>query len=314
MLGVSGIFSDLEVEVELDAPIGSMTWYGVGGRADVLLRPRTIEALSTLVKRCRRSQTPLRILGRGANLLVADEGVDGVVVKLDHDLFRTTEYEERHGDVFLKAMAGADTAKTIMDCARRGLEGLSQMAGIPSSIGGAVRMNAGGAYGCIGDSVYTVLCMKKSGTLITYREDDLVFDYRSTNIPDPIILGATFRLHQTDPIALRKRVMEIFEYKKSTQPLAEHSAGCAFRNPFDPEIEERVSAGRLIDEADLKGERIGGAVVSPRHANFITVEAGATATDVMRLIDLIRSRVFDNSGIELETEVVIWKRGNEGEL
>jgi len=314
MLGVSGIFSDLEVEVELDAPIGSMTWYGVGGRADVLLRPRTIESLATLVKRCRRSETPLRILGRGANLLVADEGVDGVVVKLDHDLFRTTAYEEKRGDVFLKAMAGADTAKTIMDCARQGLDGLSQMAGIPSSIGGAIRMNAGGAYGCIGDAVHTVLCMKKSGELITYEEHDLVFDYRSTNIPDPIILGATFRVRPTDPIALRRRVKEIFEYKKSTQPLAEHSAGCAFRNPYDPEIEQRVSAGKLIDQAGLKNTRIGGAVVSARHANFITVEAGATATDVIRLMNLVRERVFGLAGIELETEVVIWKRGTEGEL
>lgn len=308
MLGVSGLFSDLDVEVELDAPIGAMTWYGIGGNADVLLRPRSVATLSTLLTRCRRTETPLRVLGRGANLLVADDGVDGIVVKLDADIFTSIEYEEKHGDIFLKAMAGADTARTIMDCARRGLEGLSQMAGIPSSIGGAIRMNAGGAYGCIGDAVHTVLCMKKNGELITYREDDLVFDYRTTNIPDPLILGATFRLHATDPIALRERIKEIFKYKKSTQPLAEHSAGCAFKNPFDPEIEERVSAGKLIDEAGLKNANIGGARVSPRHGNFITVDGSATATDVMRLMDHVRERVFAYCGIDLHNEVVIWKR------
>jgi UDP-N-acetylmuramate dehydrogenase len=143
---------------------------------------------------------------------------------------------------------------------------------------------------------------------VTYRAADLTFGYRETNIPDPIILGVNFRLRPDDPIALRQRVKESFEYKKSAQPLAEHSAGCVFRNPIDPVSEQRASAGRLIHEAGLKGTRIGGASVSTRHANFIVTEPGATADDVIRLMDDIRRRVFDHAGIELQDELVIWRR------
>ncbi len=311
MLGSSSssLFSDLDVEVTLDAPLGVMTWYGIGGRADVLLRPRTVEALEALAKRCHRSGVPLRILGSGANLLVADGGVDGIVVRLDQPVFKETKYLPRNGDItIIRAMAGADMAKTLMDAARRGLEGLSQMSGIPATIGGAVRMNAGGKFGCIGDSVETVMCITRNGQRVIYPVSELKFKYRATNIPDPIILGATFQLRDEDPIALRNRVKEIFEHKKSAQPLGEHSAGCVFKNPIDPVTEKRVSAGRLIDEAGLKGFAIGGAKVSTRHANFIVVDVNAAASDVMQVMAEIKRRVFDSSGIELETEIVVWDR------
>jgi UDP-N-acetylmuramate dehydrogenase len=313
MLGSSSssLFSDLDVEVKPDAPIGAMTWYGIGGRADLLVRPRRIDALATLIRRCWRSGVPLRVFGRGANLLVADEGVGGIVVRLDQPAFLRTRYRTS-GDVqLLLAGAGADLAKTLMDAARRGLEGLSHLAGIPATIGGAVRMNAGGAYGCIGDAVQSVTCLDRHGERVTYRAGDIEFGYRQTNIPDPVILGVNFRLRPDDPIALRKRVKEIFEYKKSTQPLAEHSAGCVFRNPIDPVSEQRVSAGKLIDEARLKGTRIGGASVSTRHANFIVTEPGATADDVIRLMSEIRKRVFEHCGLKLEDELVIWRRDQE---
>lgn len=307
---VSSLFGDLDVEAVPDAPIGpAMTWYGIGGRADLLLHPRSVEALQTLVKRCHRSGTPLRVLGNGANLLVADEGVDGVVVKLDHDCFTELKYNVAGAIHAMKVGGGADMAKTLMDSTRRGLEGLSQMAGIPASIGGAICMNAGGAYGAIGDAIESVTCLTKSGEKVTYPAKEIRFDYRATNIPDPIILSATFHLTPTDPIALRDRVMEIFRYKKSTQPLADHSAGCTFKNPIDPVTEQRVSAGKLIDEAGLKGLTIGGATVSDRHANFVVTAPGATANDVLKLLEEIRRRVYDKHGIELKEEIAIWRRG-----
>ncbi|MHC4108011.1 MAG: UDP-N-acetylmuramate dehydrogenase [Planctomycetota bacterium] len=304
------MFSDLDVEVVPDAHLGAMTWYGIGGHADLLLLPNSLEALSTLVKRCSRSGTPLRVFGHGANLLVADEGVDGIVVSLDTPPFRQTKYRESGGQHTMQAMAGADMAKTLMDATRRGLEGLSQMAGIPASVGGAIRMNAGGAFGCIGDAVRSVTCLTKTGERVTYRADDLAFDYRTVNIAEPVILSATLNLQPTDPIALRKRVKEIFAFKKSTQPLAEHSAGCTFKNPIDPETEQRVSAGKLIDEAGLKGHTIGGASVSHHHANFIVIQFPATADDVLQLLDLIRRRVYEHAGIELEHEIVVWRRSD----
>jgi UDP-N-acetylmuramate dehydrogenase len=153
----------------------------------------------------------------------------------------------------------------------------------------------------------------RRGDLVTYPAAELRFDYRATNIPDPLIIAATFELEPADPIALRRRVKEIFAFKKSTQPLAGHSAGCTFKNPIDPVSEERVSAGRLIDETGLKGQRVGGATVSHQHANFIITEPGATAGDVLQLMELIRRRVYEHCGIELEDEIVVWRRREDEE-
>lgn len=309
----SSLFGDLEVDVTPDAALGPMTWYGIGGRADLLLRPRNVDALATLMKRCRRSGTPIRVLGSGANLLVADEGVDGIVVKLDTPAFVDVRYNPQGEVHALKAMAGADMPRTLMDTVRRGLDGLTPMAGIPASIGGALRMNAGGAFGSIGDAVHSVCCLTRAGELVTYPRNELDFEYRRTNIPDPIIVSAIFNLQPTDPIAMRARVKEIFAFKKSTQPLADHSAGCTFKNPYDPVLEQRISAGKLIDEAGLKGTTIGGASVSPQHANFIITQPSTRTDDVLRLLDLIKSRVFDVHGLELEEEVVIWRRNGDAE-
>lgn len=309
----SSLFGDLDVEAVADAPLGRRTWYGIGGNADLLIRPRSVDALATLVKRCRLSSTPLRVLGSGANLLVGDDGIDGVVVHLDTPAFKEIKYNTA-GDIHaMKAMAGADMAKALMDSVRRGLEGLVQMAGIPASVGGALRMNAGGAFGCIGDAVQSVTCLTRAGEVVTYPAGELRFGYRETNIPDPIILSAVFDLTPGDPLALRDKVKEIFTFKKSTQPLADHSAGCTFKNPIDPISEQRVSAGKLIDEAGLKGLSVGGAEVSTHHANFIVTKPGAKADDVLHLLELIRKRVFEHAGVELEEEVVIWRReGRQG--
>ena len=310
MLGsvVSSLFGDLDVEALPDAPLGPLTWYGIGGRADLLIKPRSIDALATLAKRCHRSQTPLRVLGAGANLLVDDEGVDGVVVRLDAPAFTEIKYNKSGAVNAMHAMAGADLARTLMDAARRGLDGLSALAGIPASVGGALRMNAGGAYGSIGEAVRAVACITRAGEVVHYEPPGLRFLYRQSNIVDPIILSATFHMRECDPVGLRQRVKEIFNFKKSTQPLADHSAGCTFKNPIDPVTEQRVPAGKLIDEAGLKGRAVGGVVVSDQHANFIIARAGATAHDVLELIELIEARVFDVHGMRLERELVVWKR------
>jgi UDP-N-acetylmuramate dehydrogenase len=309
LTGHASLFADLDVDVRPDAPLGSLTWYGVGGHADLLVSPASVEALQTLAKRCARSGIPLRIFGSGANLLIADEGTDGIVVRLDHETFRGVRFNPRGAERVLKAMAGADMQKTMMDATRRGLAGLGQMAGIPATIGGALRMNAGGAFGCIGDAVETVSCITAGGQLVTYPASELRFEYRRTNIPDPIIVSATFRLEPDDPVALRDRVKEIYAFKKSTQPLGENSAGCAFKNPIDPVTEQRVPAAKLIDEAGLKGLARGGARVSEQHANFVVTEPGATAADVIAVLEEVRRRVFDDAGIELEREIDLWRRG-----
>ncbi len=305
--GLSSLFADLEVDATPDAPLGEFTWYGIGGRADVLVRPRTVEALATLMRRAHRQGTTVRVLGSGANLLVADEGVDGIVVKLDAPCFTESLHNAKGEVEALRVGAGADLAKTLNEATRRGLEGLSHLAGIPSSIGGAIRMNAGGRYGATGDTVHSVGCLSRSGELRVYPASELRFGYRETNIPDPIVLWAAFRLQQVDPVALRTRVMEIMNYKKSTQPLAENSAGCMFRNPTLASG-ERTSAGKLIDEAGLKGTKVGGASISPRHGNFVTVERGARTADVLELVRRVQVRVRETHGVDLVREVVHWSR------
>ena len=303
----SQLFGDLDVTVELDAPIGAMTWFGIGGKADALVHPHTKDALVTLVARCAQSLVPIRVLGKGANLLVDDDGVDGIVLMMDDPIFRELKFN-RNGPVHrLHAMAGADLFKTVNELARQGLSGMEQVAGIPGTIGGGLRMNAGGTYGCIGDNVETVQCCSMSGELLSYDASQLEFSYRSTNIPEGIVLSATFTLQPSQPVAVRARVREIFAAKQAAQPMADKSAGCAFRNPNDREG-TRVPAGRLIDEAGLKGLTEGGATVSTQHANFITTNPTATASHVRKLMALVQQRVMDHHGIQLEPEVVTWER------
>lgn len=307
--GASRLFADLDVDVEPDAPLGPRTWFGVGGRADALVSPRSVEALQTLVARCQRDGIDLRVLGEGANLLVADEGVGGVVVRLDAPCFRECALNRRGGVEAVRAMAGADLPKLILDSARIGLEGLEGLAGIPASVGGAVRMNAGGAFGAIADRLHSVAVIDRRGELAIHPVSDLALGYRRCWLPGPVLLWAAFRLDEGDPVRLRSRVKEVFSYKRSTQPLADHSAGCMFRNP-DAELDGvRRGAGWLIDQAGLKGLSIGGAEVSRQHANFFTVHPGATAFDLLELSALVASRVFDRFGVRLEREVVVWSRG-----
>lgn len=306
----STLLDDLDVDIELDAQIGAMTYFAIGGRADALIRPRSANALSLLLRRCHDDEIPCRILGKGANLLVDDQGVDGLVIKLDHECFTSVRFNREGSVDAMHVMAGTDLAKIVMETARCGLEGLSAMAGIPASIGGAIRMNAGGVYGDISDSLSTVTCLTHVGELITYKKSDLAFDYRESKIADPIILSATFELQECDPVALRTRVKEIFAWKKSRQPLADSSAGCAFKNPLDEEG-NRVSAGKIIEESGLKGLTIGGSSVSEQHANFITTNAHATGTDVISLMKEIQRVVLEQTGFVLQHEVVIWSRDPE---
>lgn len=309
--GPSRLFADLDVSVELDASLAQHTWFGIGGRADALVHPHSTEALATLVARCSRDQVPLRILGSGANLLVDDEGIDGVVVKLDHECFQRVEFNSDGMVERMRVHGGASMERLVQECARRGLRGIEQMAGIPASLGGAIRMNAGGKFGAIGDAVDAVAVLDRDGQTRIFTRDDIDFGYRHTSLPAGIVLWASLRVAPDDPVACRARVKEIFAYKKASQPMAANSAGCMFRNPTLPNG-TRESAGKLIDLAGLKGTRVRSAFVSQEHGNFIAVDregGGARTEDVRELVELVQRRVFERFGVELETEVVFWRRG-----
>lgn len=290
------IFSGLEDIVREKCPLGEHTWYGLGGAADYFIRPKTTEQLKAVILRCRENDVPLRVLGYGSNLLIGDEGVKGAVIKLDSDEFCHFDFQETS----LLAGAGANLNKLVLDSVRKGLGGLEALTGIPGSIGGAVRMNAGGSFGDIGSSIKSITVMDKEGNIFEKEKPELVFDYRWVNVTAPVILKATLELTESDPEAMLKMVKEVWIYKKNSQPLNTKNAGCIFKNP------RGMSAGALIDRAGLKGTQIGGAVVSEKHANFITTEKGCTSTDVKKLIELIQTKVKETLDVELETEIEIW--------
>lgn len=302
---IANLFADLPIRHELNKPLAPLTWYGVGGPAKVLAHPGSVEQLAQLAQRCTQMQVPMYVLGSGANLLVADEGVDGVVVQLDDPAFRQCRIQGTRVIVG----AGYDMAKLVLDTAKQGLSGLECMAGIPASVGGAVRMNAGGAYGDIGRSVARVQVMDQSGQVYDRTRDDLVFTYRRSNINARFILEVELELTAGDPDEMMKQIRKIFAYKSSTQPLGDHSAGCAFKNPGP---EAGATAGQLIDRAGLKGFRIGQAEVSDVHANFVVAhkaepgQSPCRAADLIAVINHVQKTVREKMGVNLEREVVIW--------
>lgn len=292
----TNIFSGLEQITEKNYALSDMTWFGLGGCAEYFIRPRTVEELAQIVRLCGENNVPLRVLGFGSNLLVRDEGVKGVVVKLEGDEF--CKVEQRDG--YLIVGAGADLGKLVLDCVRKGLGGLEALAGIPGSIGGAVRMNAGGNFGDIGSAVESVTLMDSQGKVFEKSKPELSFDYRHSNINAKIILAAKLKMVEADPEQLLRSVKEVWIYKKNTQPLNMKSAGCVFKNP------RGMSAGAMIDRCGLKGTKVGGASVSEKHANFIVAEKGCKSNDVISLIDLIKKKVKEKFDVALELEIEIW--------
>lgn len=296
------------------------TWFKVGGGADALVRPRNEEELRDVLVAFAHER--VRVLGDGANLLVHDDGADGIVVSLSHmegteELPRelaeavTNETDWPGETVLMRVEAGANLPKLIVSCVREGLAGLEGLAGVPASVGGAVRMNAGGAFGEIGSAVHEVRAVTHMGREMVIPANELAFGYRSSGIEHAIITSVTLRLvriPEGDRPRLRDRLKEVMSYKKGSQPMAEKSAGCVFKNPFVSG--KRLSAGMLIDEARCKGLSVGGARVSDRHANFIVTTPEARASDVIELMEQVNEAVRREWGVNLEREVVIWQRGD----
>ncbi len=291
------IFKGLEQIVKSNYPLGKDTWYGLGGPADYFIQPQSLQQLQEVTKRCRENNIPIKVIGYGSNLLISDEGVRAAVIKLDTEAFSPLNFD----DEIVEAGAGLELGKVVLKCVQRGLSGLEALTGIPGSIGGAIKMNAGGNFGDIGSVVQSVTLMDNRGRLSEKSKPELVFDYRKTNIAAKFILGAQMKLTRADSEQIMQRVKEIWIYKKNSQPLNTKNAGCVFKNPGG------VSAGALIDKAGLKGQRVGKAVVSDKHANFFIAEPGCTSKDVMLLIEFVSKQVKEKFGIELELEIEIWK-------
>ena len=277
-------------------PLAQHTWFHLGGPAELFAEPETVEDLRTLVRRAREEGTPVRLLGGGSNILVRDEGVAGLVIRLSAPVFSETSVANQT----ITAGGGAKLGHAISTSVREGLAGLETLVGIPGTIGGALHGNAGSRGGDIGQWTSQATVMTRTGEILTRAGEELVFAYRESSLDELVILGAKFELEQEDPEELTKRMQKQWIIKKAGQPLGHQSAGCIFKNP------RGMSAGMLIEQAGLKSTRVGGAEVSQRHANFIVANEGATSQDVLKLIDLVKERVQERVGIELETEIEIW--------
>ena len=289
------LFTDFTNIVRQGEPLAMHTWFQLGGIAEYFAEPTDVDQVTALVRRCYEEGVPLHLLGRGSNILVRNEGVAGLVLRLIEPAF--SEIHIRGETITAGAREAGSCRYLRRSC------GL----GRPGGPGCHPRNPRRGAARKRRRSRRRHRAVDRLGNCghpqwrhRGCRREDLVFSYRESNLDEPVILTAALDLERDDPRELARRMQKQWIVRKASQPMGHQCAGCVFKNP------RGVSAGELIEKAGLRGTRIGGAVVSDRHANFVVAEPEATSNDVLRLIDLVRSQVHDRLGMELELELEIW--------
>jgi UDP-N-acetylmuramate dehydrogenase len=293
--------------VRFDEPMAAHTSFKTGGPADVYVSPANIGDLRDLIRRCRDAGVDYAVIGGGTNLLVRDRGFRGVVISLLQGFKTIALASDNTNGVIINAMSGVTMAALCAFALKNGLSGFNFALGIPGTVGGGVRMNAGTKYGSAADVLDSVRFLTPDGEIRSVSQNQFVCEYRKFSVRcDPevdirkaIIIDAAFRVQPTDPKALRRDAETIVRERKISQPVGKACAGCFFKNP------PGLSAGQLIDQAGLKGKQAGGAQVSFRHANFIVNHCRASSQDVMDLAEMVRNTVYHQFGVQLETEVNI---------
>lgn len=281
--------------VRCDEPLAKRTTLRVGGPADVFVEPDSEEDLAAILKCCGEHNLKFFVLGRGSNLLVRDGGFRGIVISLGHAFFSRIEIKGG----LLHCGAGAKLKNVAVDAKRNGLAGLEFLEGIPGSVGGALRMNAGAMGAATFDVVESMRMMDYAGDAVDTFPNELTIEYRScATLKTHIALSAIFKARQDSRESIEQRMIAFSKKRWTTQPAAP-SAGCMFKNP------STMPAGKVIDQLGLKGVRVGGAFVSAEHGNFIVNDGTATARDVLQLIENLKQRVKSERGIDLHTEVEI---------
>jgi UDP-N-acetylmuramate dehydrogenase len=295
-LSVAQQLADFAEFVKFGESLAPYSYFKIGGSAEALAQPRTLDELSALVKRCFQHKFPLHILGGGTNVLIRDEGVSGVVLRLTAPAFTQVTVEGRR----VRAGAGASLSALISQAARHSLAGLETLVGTLGSVGGALRHNVGDRTAEIGPYVRQAEVLDTAGNRHVRERDELRFAHRWSNLDDPVILAAEFELETDHGDAIVKRMRKAWIQRKASQPFTFQAAGQIFQNS------RGLNAAALIVQAGLTGTRVGGAEISERNANYIVANPGATARDVLRLIDLIKSRVQERFHVELELELSVW--------
>lgn len=297
--GLVDLRAKLDAVARVNEPLAPRTTFRIGGPADLLVEARTIPELIRLVRLARQSSVPVFILGNGSNILVRDEGIRGLVIE-NHCAQTWLDVSEQ-GKAILHAESGASLPGVANRMARQGWYGLDWAIGVPGTVGGAVVGNAGAHGSCVADNLLTVSILDANGDVRELHKADLAFDYRTSRFKrtkGEIILHADFELTRDDPQVCVARMNEHTEHRRRTQP-TDASVGSMFKNLSGN------YAGRLIEQAGLKGTRVGNIEVSSVHANFFVNHGGATASEVLQLIELVRARVREKFGVELELEIEI---------
>lgn len=285
-----------------DEPLAPYVAYRVGGPADALVFPENEPDLDWLVTEAKRADLPLTVIGTGTNLLVRDEGIRGITVSLLRAFQGIEAIGESSGEVLVRAGGGVEKPRLLDWAVERGMQGLEFSSGVPGTIGGGLFMNAGTKYGCYGDILREVRLYDFESGPRQFRTDPSQFGYREQKLVSPrtLVCWATFGLRPGgDRAALRAEVERIIAERAAKQPLDFPSCGSTFKNP------PGFSAGRLIEKAGLKGRSVGGAEISLKHANFILNKGGATAADILALIQLCQREVRAQFSVDLEPEVIV---------
>ncbi len=283
-----------EENILVNEPMNKHTTFRIGGPADYLVMPTTIEQIAEVIRLCRQQGIPYFVMGNGSNLLVSDAGFRGVIVQI-YDRYRHVVWNGTRAVV----EAGCLLSKFGSEAALRGLTGFEFATGIPGTMGGAVAMNAGAYGGEMKDCLVGVTMMDMDGLTRLYPADELELGYRTSAAAKQnlIVLRAHIQLKEGNPDEIKKRLAELREARKEKQPLEYPSAGSTFKRP------EGYYAGKLIEDAGFKGYKCGGAMISKKHSGFLINYNSATAEDVLNLVQIVQKGVFEQFGVELELEV-----------
>jgi UDP-N-acetylmuramate dehydrogenase len=296
-------------QLAADVPMSQYTRFKVGGPADLLALPRTRQELQSLLTAAREASVPVTVVGGGCNLLVSDRGIRGLVVVTTRLKSGIRSEPQADNRTHLHMAAGEGLSTVCQYALTHGLSGLEFCAGIPGTVGGAVMMNAGTASQGIGQAVHCLKALDlKTLAAASLKKQDLNFSYRRLDLSNHLILEITLELVPGDPDQIRQAYESNLRQKHKTQPMALPSAGCFFKNPRPD-----MPAGKLIQEAGLKGKTIRGARVSEIHANYIVNCGHATCRDILALKSHIQEQILDRYGIFLETEVQITGDGIKNE-
>ena len=287
-----------DVELRFDEPMSRHTSFRIGGPAEVMAFPKNREELANVLKVSALLDRTPAILGAGTNILAPDDGIRGLVVCLKDCMGGMEQLDETH----IRVMAGVTMTRAAMFAANLGLSGMEFAHGIPGSVGGGVYMNAGAYGGEICQICESVEIMDLSGDLKTYSCEQMGFSYRHSILEEEagIVVSAVFHLTPGNPEEIKAKMKELQGKRSASQPLDLPSAGSAFKRPVGG------YAAALIDQAGLKGYRVGGAAISEKHAGFAVNLGGATAAQVRQLLEEVSDKVYENSGIRIEPEVRIW--------